>query len=92
MNEIITTRSIRDRYAAVLREAARQRHEAAYEWTRLRWWQWRKRRRLYRVLYGIGGWRAVGLEDAGIPERVVLTHRGFKARNIPHVKSEKSCK
>lgn len=71
---IITTRAVRDRYAAFLAEQSRQRHEAAYEWTRLHWWQWRKRRRLHRVLFGIGGWRSVGLEDTDLPERVVLPH------------------
>lgn len=74
---IITTRAVRDRYATFLAEQSRQRHEAAYEWTRLRWWQWRKRRRLHRVLFGIGGWRVVGLEDTGIPKRVVLKTAGM---------------
>lgn len=68
---IITSRAVRDRYVAVLEEQNRRRHEAAFEWTRLRWWEWRKRRRLYGELFGVGGWRVVGLGDMGVPERVV---------------------
>lgn len=81
MTEIITTRKIRDRYIATLERTARERHEAAYEWTRLKWWQWRKRRRLHRVLFGLGGWRVSMLEDTDLPQRVVLrrgTKRGFE--------------
>ena len=73
MTYIVTTRAIRNHYLASLELEVRRRHAAAFEWTRLRWWQWRKRRRLYRELYGIGGWR-IGNEDNGIPRRVVLTH------------------
>ncbi len=66
---IVTTPAIRARYAATLETMSRERHEAAYEWTRLHWWQWRKRRRLARVLFGLGGWRVSGLEDTDVPER-----------------------
>lgn len=70
--QFITSRAIRDRYVATLERISRERHEAAYEWTRLRWWEWRKRHRLHRMLFGVGGWRVTGLEDAPIPRRVVL--------------------
>lgn len=76
--EIITTRAVRDRYAAMLQQLARERNEAAYEWTRLRWWEWRKRRRLHRVLYGVGNWRVGGLEDTGIPDRADRSVRRSK--------------
>lgn len=85
MQQIITTRAIKARYAATLEAESRRRHEAAYEWTRLRWWEWRRRRRLHHVLFGIGGWRVSGLEDTDLPRRVVLPHithgrfrRGFQ--------------
>lgn len=74
---IITSPGIQRRYAATLERLARERNEAAYEWTRLRWWQWRKRKRLWRKLYGIGGWSVLPFNECdalGIPRRVVPTH------------------
>jgi hypothetical protein len=73
---IITTPAIRDRYRATLERLARERNEAAFEWTRLHWWQWRKRRRLWRVLFGLGGWRM-----DGVPE--IVPHRVIPRRRLP---------
>ena len=75
---IITTRAIRDRYAATLDQLARERHEAAYEWTRLHWWQFRKRRELERKLFSGGGWRVwdPALDDLGLPRRLIRDRWG----------------
>jgi hypothetical protein len=67
---IVTSRYIKDRYRALLEAQAREHNAAAVEWQQLHRWEWRKRRRLHRVLYGVGGWCVGGLADAGIPERV----------------------
>lgn len=68
IGDIITSRGIKARYEATLEQLARERCGAAYAWTRLHWWQWHKRKRLWRALYSGGGWLVPGV--SGVPERV----------------------
>lgn len=71
---IVTSRFIKERYRAVLEAQACERNAAAAEWQHLHRWEWRKRRRLHRILYGGGGWRVPGVE--GIPECVARCPAG----------------